>query len=151
MTGSTQRSAEALRAGGARTSVGIAGDPGIPRRLGATRRRGDGWRPSPLQFDDASGIGAAGATGLRLVAAAGTTIAGRVTLGPDAPLSDIPVNADRVGNDAESLHGTSGSDGRFILLGAKPGATYDVRTSLLGIVQGRARGVATGASDVHLR
>jgi hypothetical protein len=111
----------------------------------------DGWRPSPLQFDDASAVVAAGATGLRLVAAAGTTIAGRVTLGPDAPLSDIPVNAARVGNDADSLHGMSGSDGRFILLGAKPGATYDLRTSLLGIVQGRARGVATGASDVHLR
>jgi hypothetical protein len=104
-----------------------------------------------LQFDEATGVVDAGATGLRLVVTTGRTIAGRVTLGPDSPLVNVPVSAVRVGNDRESLHGTSDSDGRFVLVGARPGATYDLVTSMLGIVQGHARGVAAGASDVRLR
>lgn len=106
--------------------------------------------PTRLQIATGATV-EAGAAGLRLIATAGATITGRVTLGPDAPLEGVGVSATRVGDPRRSISGQTDSSGAFVLLGAEPGATYDLCTSVLGLVQGRAKGVAGGAADVRLR
>jgi carboxypeptidase family protein len=92
----------------------------------------------------------AGASGLRLVAVQGGSIAGIVVDESGAPVPGASVRADAAGGAGGSRTVSSGDDGRFEVSGLRSGTVHDITAAASGRVAALAADVAFGRLDLRL-